>query len=515
MISKFLHQVSQVAWGKFNAKTQGLEISFSSTGLGLFSTDIITDSMTKHLSRGALILGLLSMLGLAACSHRQPATRADVLKWNLATLTNSYDASGHKNPKWDKDATEAMTEFARTKTASDDELEILFDLAGDAADDAVHAGCDDPMVRYLYVRYASGNKNRPFPERQEQYRSAAGGLEQSGYPPIRKFYANVDASEILWQQRDTNLWPEVRDFRSKALADLNQAFQDKALPETEAYQAADSLFQMLSRNTHELTNAYDSLSATLSGNGSKTAAAQLVKADFYLMYAWRGRGNGTADQVTDEGWRLFKERLAMAEQALNKAWSEDPYDAQIPTLMISIAEGQQKERPEMEKWFQRAMKLDPDNYQACRGKLHYLLPQWYGSRDDMLAFGRECVVSTNWGGHVPLILVDAHSEFSRTLNADDRQAYWALPDVWPDIQAGYERFAQTRPDATRFRYPYAAYAFRCGQWQDFLDQIKIIRKNDDEPDYNYFGGKEAFDKLVELANQQLGTTPPNPPAPAQ
>jgi tetratricopeptide (TPR) repeat protein len=474
--------------------------------------EITTEFMTKQLRRGVLILGLLTTLWLVSCSPRQPATREDVLKWNLAALTNSYDASGHMNPKWDKDVMEAMTEFARTKTASDDELEVLFDLTGDAADNAVNAGCEDPMVRYLYVRYAQENKTRPFKERQELYRSAAGALEQSGYPAIRKFYANVDAAEILWQQRNTNSWPEVRDFRSKAVADLNQAFQDKALPESEAYQAADALFQMLSRNTRELTNAYNSIAATLVGNGSKSAAGQLVKAEFYLIYAWHGRGNGTADRVTPEGWRLFGERLAEAEKALNKAWSADPYDAQIPTLMIAITEGQQKARPEMEKWFQRAMKLDPDNYQACRGKLHYLLPQWYGSRDDMLAFGRECVASTNWGGHVPLILVDAHSEFARTLNADDRKAYWGLPDVWPDIKAGYEKFSQTNPDATRFRYPYAAYAFRCGQWPDFNEQVKIILKSDDEPDYNYFGGREAFDKMVELANRQMGATPQAPPA---
>lgn len=469
----------------------------------------------KQLGLGALCLGLLVVLLLVSCSPRKPATREDVLKWNLTTLTNSYDTFGHKDPKWDKDAVEAMTEFARTKTASDDEMEILSALTGDAADNAVNAGCDDPMVRYLSARYASASQGRPFQERQEQYRSAAVGLEQSGYPAIRKFYANVDAAEMLWQRGSTNLWPEVRDFRSKAVADLNQAFQDPALPETEAYQAADTMFQMLARNLRELTNAYDSVAATLAGNGSKSAAAQLVKADFYLMYAWRARGNGTAEQVTPEGWRLFRERLATAETALNKAWAADPYDAQIPTLMISIILGQQKARPEMETWFLRAMKLDSDNYQACRNKLHYLLPQWYGSRDDMLAFGRECVASTNWGGRVPLTLVDAHSEFSRTLNADDRRAYWRLPDVWADIKDGYEKFAQANPDATRFRYPYAAYAFRCGQWQDFNEQVKIIRQDEDGPDYRYFGGREAFDKMVEFANQQTGDASQAAPPPAQ
>ncbi len=145
------------------------------------------------------------------------------------------------------------------------------------------------------------------------------------------------------------------------------------------------------------------------------------------------------------------------------------------------------------------MNLDPNNYEACYAKLHYLYPQWYGSRDDMLAFRRECVASTNWGGHVPLILVDAHSELARSLPAADRDDYWGLPEVWPDIKAAYEKYSRVNPDATRFRYPYAAYAFRCGQWQDFNQQIAFLRKTGDELNVNYFGGKGAFDKMVEMS----------------
>jgi mannose/fructose-specific phosphotransferase system component IIA len=38
-----------------------------------------------------------------------------------------------------------LTYFARSKTASDDEVQVLTDLAGGAAESAVAAGCDDPI----------------------------------------------------------------------------------------------------------------------------------------------------------------------------------------------------------------------------------------------------------------------------------------------------------------------------------------------------------------------------------
>lgn len=460
--------------------------------------------------RGLPVLcGLLALL-LVSCS-KPPATRQDRQHWNLATLNGSYEAAGRKDPKWDQDAKEALRDFARMQTASDDEGQLLSTLTGDAAESAVSAGCDDPMLHYLYARFAPRAQAKPWPERQGLYRTAAMNLENSAYPPIRKFYANVGAAEILWQQRDTNLWAEVRQFRGAAVADLNQALQDQALPEAEAFQAAETLFQLVSDSRYELTNAYNQIEATLSHQKGKAATAEFIKAEFYLQYAWRARGHRTADKVTQEAWRLFHERLAVAETALNRAWSLDPQDPQIPTLMISILLGQQADRAEMEKWFTRAMKVDPNNYGACRAKLHFLLPQWYGSRKDMLAFGRECVANTNWGGHVPLTLLDAHSEFARTLNREERAVYWTLPDVWPDIQAGYERYAQLHQDDARFRYPYAWYAFRCGRMDDFKAQINLIRQHDGELKYSYFGGQAAFDKAMALAN---GTKAPTNAVPA-
>lgn len=446
---------------------------------------------------------------LCSCSHEKPETRGDIQKWNQKTLKDSYDLIGQRNPRWNKDAEQALKYFAQTRTAFTDDKEVLFDLVGESATSAVNAGCNDPMIRYLYACYSSQSCRLKFIQRMELYRSVAHSLQDSAYPPIRKFYANVAAAEWLWADWTTNnyttIWPTVRHFRFEALMDLNNALSDKSIPETEGYLAAKTMFEMVSEDTYELTNTYSRLAATLKHNKSAPGLVGLIKADFYLEYAWRARGHGYANQVTREGWRLFRKRLAVAQKALDLAWAEDPYDAQIPTLMISIAEGQQKPRSDMEKWFRRAMKLDPNDYLACRSKLHYLLPQWYGSRQAMLAFGRECVTSTNWGGEVPLILVDAHS--ARTLSPEQCREYWLLPGVWPDIKAAYEKYARLNPDLTRFRYPYAAYAFRCHQWRAFLKQVKIIQQNDIDLDYKYFGGKDIFVKMVKLATSAEAGTP--------
>jgi hypothetical protein len=448
----------------------------------------------------ALIFLPIAATLLVSCSHKTPATRQDREKWNQSALKGTYDASGSRNPKWDKDAEDALTTYAQSRTAPDDEAEMISETIGDSAENAVNEGCNDPMVRYLYVRYSSNVRQKPLKDRQNLYQDAAHGLQGSSYPAIWKFYANVGAAELLWWNRNHDLWQQVVQLRQAAMSDLAQAVQDKSLPEAEAYDAANDLFQLLQYNVHEMTNAYDQVESGIANQSDKAVVADFIKATFYIQYAWQARGHGNADQVTPEGWQLFKERLDVAQKALEHAWSLDPQDSQIPTLMISVILGLQNGRPEMEKWFDRAMKADPDNYMACRAKLHFLLPEWYGSREDMLEFGRQCVASTNWGGRVPLILVNAHSEFYGTLSGEERREYWLTPDVWPDIQAGYEKFAQLNPDKTRFRYPYAWYALLCLQTNDFVKQINLLRQDGSDFNYGYFGGKEAFDRAWAFAS---------------
>ena len=97
-------------------------------------------------------------------------------------------------------------------------------------------------------------------------------------------------------------------------------------------------------------------------------------------------------------WELFFERLHTAENILTNVWAQHPDEPRVPQLMLQLIKGLSHERPIIKSWFQRAMALDPNNYEACQSKLDYLQPKWHGSREDMLEFGRTCVASETWGG---------------------------------------------------------------------------------------------------------------------
>jgi len=422
------------------------------------------------------------------------------LTWNLKTLVDAYQKAGHTNPKWDEPAKRALTEFARVRSQCTESNESWGWIIATNCESAVQAGCDDPMVKYLFIRFAldQTNSKEVF---LKAYCQTAKDMQKSAYPPVRKFYAASWALDQICYTYGTNtanqpIWSEITPLIGQ---NIEAALNDKTMSAREAYEIASKALYWVSGDTNNYQQAYRCVEKPLFENWPDAYTSWLLKGEAYLQICWQGRGGGYANKVSEQGWKLFFERLAVAENALTNAWRINSTDAQIPTIMIRVDEGRQKSRDDMEFWFSRAMALNPDNYQACEYKLHYLYPQWYGSRDDMIAFGKECVSSKTWDGTVPLILSDAHREYWLYLeDPAEKTNYWKQPDVWPDIQASFTRFFDLNPNATRYYHNYAWYAYQCEQWNAFNELIPKLGPIN----YDYFGGKAEFDKMVQLAKER-------------
>ena len=148
------------------------------------------------------------------------------------------------------------------------------------------------------------------------------------------------------------------------------------------------------------------------------------------------------------------------------------------------------------------MALNTNYYDACWAKLYYLQPKWYGSHDQMLEFAAECLNSEKWGGHVPLIVLDAHDQIAGTLGPDARADYWMRAEVWTDIHQAFEKFFRLNPDAKGWHHNYALYAYRAQQWDELNKQIALLGP----VNYDYFGGKEKFDEMARQARDHAVKT---------
>jgi hypothetical protein len=107
------------------------------------------------------------------------------LEWNRQTLGGAYEKAGKKDPKWDQKAREAMELAAKTFSLQVDPVVTTAELHA-AAKAAVDAGCDDPMLLYLFNRTAFGVDYPGEAESDRRMTATAKALAASEYPAFRR-----------------------------------------------------------------------------------------------------------------------------------------------------------------------------------------------------------------------------------------------------------------------------------------------------------------------------------------
>jgi len=420
------------------------------------------------------------------------------LAWNLKTLVEPYEKAGHANAKWDEPAKRALTEFARVRAKVTATNEFGLAIISTNVALAVAAGCDDPMVKYLFVRFTldQTNSKEVF---LDSYCKTARDMRESTYPPIRKFYSALWALRQAFYAFGTNSPKHSYggEMARLLVSNLLPGLSDPTMPAREAYDIANETIEVFNGDTNYYQQVYSIIGKPLAEGWPDAYTTWLWKGRACIHLAWTARGKGWANSVTDEGWKLFDERLAAAEEALQHAWKLYPKDKQICHEMMTVMLGQGGGRQRMEVWFNRAMELDPNDIDACKDKLYYLEPKWHGSEEAQLAFGRECVRSKTWGGKVPLALLDAHVFIQGHLDKSEQTNYWKQPGVWPDVHAAFDRFFELNPDATSWYHNYAWHAYHAEQWAKLNELIPKLGPIN----YDYFGGKPEFEKMLKLAKE--------------
>ena len=99
------------------------------------------------------------------------AVPADRLEWNHRTLVDAYNEVGERNPLWDQSARDALNAFAQVRCGTDT------NAAGrlkSSLERAREAGCADPLIRYLNLRFAHGDASDANANGADEYPSCFG-----------------------------------------------------------------------------------------------------------------------------------------------------------------------------------------------------------------------------------------------------------------------------------------------------------------------------------------------------
>ncbi len=210
----------------------------------------------------------------------------------------------------------------------------------------------------------------------------------------------------------------------------------------------------------------------------------------FIDFAWHARGDGVADTITEVAGRRFKINLLSSKHHLEKAYSLDPSDPNVPAELITVAIGLGLGREEMEKQFQRAILADPTDHRAYFKKLMYLMPKWFGSKEEMFSFARESVRKAPPKTRIPMVLPAAHWEMYSRSGED--ASYFRNPNIWKEMKEVYQTVTRSFPEAKTTDNWFARTAYLAGDYDTAREELKKIGNHWDK---GVWGDKEAFEEV--------------------
>jgi hypothetical protein len=237
---------------------------------------------------------------------------------------------------------------------------------------------------------------------------------------------------------------EALDALAKLHRDSKATFPDGSLKLRKVY-AGISLKQESPEASFEahLSQLHDWISAR---PGSITA--RLALADALVTYAWKARGSGYANTVTDDGWKLMGARLGEAAQVLKDSGSLSEDCPFRWSMIFSVGLGLQMEKPQYEAIFEKAIASEPScatSYYCAMA--YYLMPRWNGAPGEMRDFMQKS--ADKIGGEDGDVLY-ARMAWSLTFRVsgdifDDEKVSWERAD------RGFQIIEKRFPDSTRIK----------------------------------------------------------------
>jgi hypothetical protein len=335
--------------------------------------------------------------------------------------------------------------------------------------------CDPLLVLVAdveYFRFVHSTKD----SNVESMAKDVASLDATSYPEAFKVWGHrLMLQNLIRVKKDSKFGPsmtksiELLPGVMEKLKIKYQALAKEGWPEELLYKAGDGCLDLAENDADNLPRLAKSLDEALESEMPESFVRPALQGSFYVTYAWNARGKGWASSVTEEGWVLMKERLIKAGEILEKAYEKYPNEGTIPRTMISVGLGLQTGKEDLNMWFQRAIKCDPNNYFYYKAKLYYLLPRWYGSNEEILGFGLECEGTQNWQAKIPMILLLAFEDM-----AENNPKTFATPKIWEATEKLLQTYLEHYPQSTTYRSKYAKYAVLSGHPQAAKKQFEIL-----------------------------------------
>ncbi len=388
-------------------------------------------------------------------------------EFRVRQWVEGYQKRGDHGQACDADATAFLNTWL-TRTYGGREDTYSQSLADWADKLAADASCTDPLVLTI-VGVNSGELH----ERVRRLQRAVDGFPSSKHLAYPKFYALVSLADSIRQlsQQDRRIVP----VEAQALEQLRLAFVDGSLQPEDQAECADILVNGWGYNYFY---EYDTQVRDLVRQAGKKFEwlSLVLDGEYHVSEAWKARGGGYVNTVTEQGWQGFNTHLAEAEKSLTRAWKLRPDLAVAPERMIYVSLGQGS-IGDMRTWFDRAIAAQIDEPRAWSDFRWGLRPRWYGDLDSMRSFGITAVTTARFDTDVPRKFFDVISDMESEQDLAPGKHIYGREDIWPTLQTMYEGYIAepTQSDSRDgWRSTYATVAYLAGKYDASRKQLEAL-----------------------------------------
>ena len=228
-----------------------------------------------------------------------------------------------------------------------------------------------------------------------------------------------------------------------------------------------------------------------------------------IDWGWKARGEGWANTVTPEGWKLFRERLGRARAELEQAVKRNSSGYRAHVGLVLLARGLELPREFMEEHFRQAVRIQPRALAAYSEKWEYLRPRWHGDAEQLLAFGKECLETGDWDNDIPQLCLSSIQDVYPGMSDDAlSQALQAGP-LW-DLLRAYDEAAEKhlRPAAlAKERNIFARLAVLGGHFDEAAPVYLKLQEKTGLPDTDIFVDLGEYDYFCDLVHARTVKLP--------
>jgi hypothetical protein len=180
----------------------------------------------------------------------------------------------------------------------------------------------------------------------------------------------------------------------------------------------------------------------------------LFRAEYYNWYAWEARGTGYASTITVSDAHKFNVRLGKAIEDYHRVKRLRPSFVYSYTGAGCAAMLSNRKRTALQE-YQKALALDPANWEALNNLFEHSKTKWYGIDDNlMFEFAREIAAKHPEYPYLKRLILKAHEEMAWRHAGKDRaivKAYLSQPDVWNEIIQIYRFLLNKYPESKNLK----------------------------------------------------------------